>query len=262
MDLVTKESKSFWKNRTKRSIFIATLSVLLVFAIAVGACAIYLGDYYRADEEAIAAFAPMNDVEIGEIAGGDLVFKPENATAGFIFYPGGKVESDAYKPLMAALAEKGVLCVLVDMPFNLAIFDINAADGIKEKYPEIEKWYIGGHSLGGAMASTYIGSHAEDFAGLVLLGAYSTVDLSGSELDVLAVYGSEDKVMNREKYDSGKANLPDSFTETVIEGGCHAYFGMYGEQDGDGKPTVTCEEQIYATADAIVDMINGTNKEK
>ena len=238
----------------KKKLWIILASAVLAVAAA---CGIYLSTGYSAIEVSLP-----EEVEVYSPQRGLTVFAPEEPAAGFIFYPGGKVEAEAYASLLAECARGGVLCVLAEMPFDLAVLNVNAADGVRELFPEIENWYIGGHSLGGAMASTYIGSHAEDFAGLVLLGAYSTVDLSGSELDVLLVYGSEDKVMNREKYDSGKANLPDSFTETVIEGGCHAYFGMYGEQDGDGKPTVTCEEQIYATADAIVDMINGTNKEK
>ena len=57
---------------------------------------------------------------------GNVVFEPQNATVGFIFYPGVKVEANAYQPLMAELAREGVLCVLVEMPFNLAVFDINA----------------------------------------------------------------------------------------------------------------------------------------
>ena len=157
---------------------------------------------------------------------------------------------------MKALASEGVLCVFVEMPFNLAVFDINAADGIQENYPQIESWYIGGHSLGGSMAASYLADHADEYDGLVLLGSYSTADLSNSELAVLSVYGSEDKVMNREKYEENKSNLPSDFTEVVIEGGCHAYFGMYGAQDGDGTPTITNEEQISYTADKIFEMMN------
>ncbi len=83
--------------------------------------------------------------------------------AGLIFYPGGKVEYTAYQPLMAACAERDILCVLVEMPFNLAVFDINAADGIQEQYPEVGHWYIGGHSLGGSMAASYLSKHTEKF---------------------------------------------------------------------------------------------------
>ena len=238
----------------KRKIFITITSVLLALAIIAGAGAIYVGDYYRAENDAIAAFMPQG-TQWKEEPDGTIVFEPEGAKSGFIFYPGGKVEYTAYLPLMAALAEEGVLCVLVEMPFNLAVLDMNAADGIQEEYPEIEDWYIGGHSLGGSMAASYLEKNAEDYAGLVLLGSYSTADLSNTELDVLSIYGSEDKVMNREKYDKNKSNLPSGFTEIVIEGGCHANFGMYGAQDGDGAPTISNTEQIRLTAEAVVDMI-------
>ena len=39
--------------------------------------------------------------------------------------------------------------------------------------------------------------------------------------------------------------------EMMIDGGCHAYFGMYGAQDGDGMPSIANEEQIYLTAEKI-----------
>ena len=241
---------NFLKDKRKRKIFIIITSVVLALAIIVGACAIYLGDYYRADKEAIDAFLPKGATWSED--SGRIAFEPEGATKGFIFYPGGKVEYTAYVPLMQACAEKGVLCVLVKMPFNLAVLDVNAADGIREKYPEIEDWYIGGHSLGGSMAASYLADNTEDYKGLILLGSYSTADLSGTDLAVLSVYGSEDKVMNREKYDENKSNLPEAFTEFIIDGGCHAYFGMYGAQDGDGTPSITNEEQIRVTVENIV----------
>ncbi len=241
------------KDKRKRKLLIITASVVLTLAVIVGACAIYLGDYYRADNEAIDAFLPQDTVWNEE--SGRIVFEPEGATKGFIFYPGGKVEYTAYVPLMQACAEEGILCVLVKMPFNLAVLDVNAADGIREKYPEIEDWYIGGHSLGGSMAASYLADNTEDYKGLILLGSYSTADLSGTDLAVLSVYGSEDKVMNREKYDENKSNLPVSFTEFIIDGGCHAYFGMYGAQDGDGTPSITNEEQIRVTVENIVNIM-------
>lgn len=245
---------NFFADKRKRKIFIIVTSIVLVFAFLVGACAIYLGDYYRADNEAIGAFLPQGSAWKEE-PNGNIVFEPDGATTGLIFYPGGKVEHTAYIPLMQACAENGILCVIVEMPFNLAVFDVNAADGIQKEYPQIENWYIGGHSLGGSMAASYLEKNAEDYEGLILLGSYSTADLSDTDLDVLSVYGSEDKVMNREKYDENKSNLPTNFTEIVIDGGCHAYFGMYGAQDGDGTPSITNEEQIYRTAELIAELV-------
>ena len=245
---------SLFNDKKKKGLLLTLVSVILVLAIAVGVCAFYLGDYYRADTDAIGAFLPQGS-SWKEEPDGNIVFAPEGATKGFIFYPGGKVEHTAYIPLMQACAERGVLCVLVDMPFNLAVFDMNAADEIRKDYPQIESWYIGGHSLGGAMAAAYLEKNYEDFDGLVLLGAYSTSDLSGSDLEVLSVYGSEDRVMDPVKYEECKSNLPEGFTEFSIDGGCHAYFGMYGFQEGDGTPSITNEDQIIFTADSIAEMI-------
>jgi len=243
---------NFLKNKPVRKRFAAAALTVLVLAILAGICAVYVGDYYRADRDAMEAFAPMNSVSAQLHDDGTLVFAPENATKGFIFYPGGKVEYTAYQPLMAACAQQGILCILVEMPFNLAVLDINAADGIQELYPDIDTWYIGGHSLGGSMAASYLADHREDYDGLILLGSYSTADLSESGLAILSVYGSEDRVMNRDKYEENKSHLPGDFTEVVIQGGCHAYFGMYGPQEGDGKPGISNEEQILLTAEQIL----------
>lgn len=245
---------SFLKDKGKRKLFISTL-IVLVLGIMVVTCALYLGDYYRADEGAIAEFSPTENITVSTLQNGSVVFEPQSATTGFIFYPGGKVEHLAYEQLMAGLAREGILCVLIEMPFNLAVLNINAADGIQEKYPKIEEWYIGGHSLGGSMAASYLEKNAGAYEGLVLLGSYSTVDLSDTDLDVLSVYGSEDNVMNREKYDENKSNLPSDVTEIVINGGCHAYFGMYGKQEGDGIPSITVSEQTSITVDNIVKMM-------
>ena len=229
--------------------------ILAVVIILFIACGFYLNDYYHADTDAIEAFTVEHSVEMRSDAEGNLVFEPEKATAGFIFYPGGKVEYTAYIPLMKALASEGIMGVLVEMPFHLAVLDIDAAEGIREQYPQVEQWYIGGHSLGGSMAAAYLAEEADDFEGLILLGPYSATDLSETELSVVSIYGSEDLVMNREKYEENKANLPDEFSEVILDGGCHAYFGMYGAQEGDGTPEISNEEQIALTVDAISEMV-------
>ena len=239
--------------KSKRRILIWTISIMLTIAITVGGCAIYVSDYYRADSVAIESFTASHSVRANESSGGFIVFEPIDPNAGFIFYPGGKVEYTAYIPLMSALAEKGLLCILIPMPFNLAVLDMNAAKGMTDKYPEVDNWYIGGHSLGGSMAASFVADNSDDFDGLILLGSYSTAEVT---LPVLSVYGSEDKVMNREKYDKYKTNISSSLTETVIDGGCHAYFGMYGAQDGDGIPSVSNEEQIHLTVEEIIKFIN------
>lgn len=243
MKTVVKNSKN---RRKKYAVLI--ISVICTFSLLVGGCILYVNDYYRADTEAIGKFAENVKVEVNTVADGVVAYGREDAPYGFIFYPGGKVEYTAYDPLMRQLASMDVLCVLLEMPCNLAVLDMNRADGICEMFPKIEKWFIGGHSLGGSMAAFYINENYNLFEGLVLLGAYSSKDLSDKDISVLSVFGSEDMVMNKEKYFKYKNNLPNSFTEYEIEGGCHAYFGMYGEQKGDGDARISVNEQICRTA--------------
>ena len=114
---------NFLNDKKKRRKFVITTSTILVLVAIFTTCAIYLGNYYRADMIAIQSFL-LQDAQWEE--------KSEEATKGFIFYPGGKVEYTAYIPLMHALSEQCILCVLIEMPFNLAVFDVNAADGIQE----------------------------------------------------------------------------------------------------------------------------------
>ncbi len=231
-----------------------TLTIIIILILSlVGGTVYYVNDYYRAEDLAVALFA-SSKTDISE-ENGVYTFNSENATKGIIFYPGGKVEAKAYAPLMYALAKEGVLSILVTMPGNLAVLDMNAAEGICEQYPEIENWYMAGHSLGGSMAASYISENADSFNGLILLAAYSTADLSNSGLDVLSIYGSNDGVLNMEKYEEYKTNLPEDFSEFIIDGGCHAYFGAYGEQDGDGEAEITREEQIECTVEKITDFM-------
>ena len=232
------------------------IGVLLVLVLALGVgCFVFISDYYHADEEALAV---LGSVETDEVIvsqkDGMAVFLPRGGSdTGLIFYPGGKVEYSAYAPLLYRCAEMGITCVLVEMPGNLAVLDINAADGIQERYTHVNEWYLAGHSLGGAMASSYLASHAEAYEGIILLGAYATEPLQHER--VLSIYGSEDRVLNMEQYEEGRANLPADYTELIIDGGCHAYFGAYGAQEGDGVPTITAETQWDITAQAIAQFV-------
>lgn len=229
------------------------LIILIALTVLVGIVSyFYVRNYYHASSTVNTALENSDTVTVEKLKDDTIVFMPEDATAGFIFYQGGKVEYTAYAPLLHALAENGILCILPQMPSNLAVFDINAADGLREQYPEITRWYIGGHSLGGAMSASYVAGHADTYDGLILLAAYSSADLSQTDLSVLSIYGSNDEVLDKESYAKNRANLPEDTTEYVIDGGCHSYFGSYGSQKGDGIPTISNEEQISTTVDYIM----------
>lgn len=242
--------------------------LLLILGIIAG---IYISDYYHAadtvvasmQENALQEYENVNAIKVIWGEDEEIVLIPESPKAGIIFYPGGKVQQEAYFPLMKAMAEEGYVCILLKVTANLAIMDINAADGMKEKYQTIsnlanEDWYLAGHSLGGAVASMYIEKHSEEYKGLLLFASYSSVDLSGYDLSVLSIYGTEDKVLNRESYTNNLTNVP-VISEKIIEGGCHSYFGDYGMQEGDGNPTITREEQMKITSQYVDNFISENN---
>lgn len=237
----------------KRKIILIVIAAVLL-AVVIG-CGIYVSDYYHADSGAAGAMVSDETVTV-EQTENFVAFSPAEPVGGFVFYPGGKVEYTAYAPLMRALAQRDILCVVVRMPFNLAVLDINAAEGIPEQFPEVETWYIGGHSLGGSMAASYAADNADAFDGLALLAAYSTSDLTDSGLEIISVYGNQDGVLDMEKYEKYRKNLPETAVETVIEGGNHAQFGSYGTQSGDGEAAISAEEQIKITADLLAEQID------
>ena len=184
-----------------------------------------------------------------------FIYKGKNTRAALIFNQGGLVEYEAYEPLMTAIANKGIMCILIRSTLSLAIFNINDPDGIKEKFPEIKNWYIGGHSFGGSISCFYLLNHLKDFNGLILLASYSTKDLTKGNFKVLSIYGSNDKKINLKNYEKNKKLLPKDITEFIIEGGNHSNFGMYGFQKGDGMASITNIEQIEITANKINEFI-------
>ena len=229
-------------HKHRRWLYIIELALVLLLAAGI----FYVSDISHASPEAQALAAKATALDRGTLA-----FGSPDAQTGILFYPGGRIESTAYAPLMDALSQQGYLCLLVKMPLNLAILNIGAANGLQALYPNVRRWYIAGHSLGGAMAAVYAADHAKDLEGLILLAAYSTVDLKAKNLRVLTVYGSQDTVLGAGRVEQYRGNLPSDAVTTVIQGGNHAYFGDYGPQKGDGEATVIRAQQVAQTVAAI-----------
>lgn len=235
----------------KKGIICAILWTFLVLGTIM---VFYVNDGYDALPIVETAFQSDDTVTVEQIEGA-VVFMPKEAKAGVIFYPGGKVAHEAYALLMNAYAKEGIACILLEMPLDLAVFDMNAADEYRYMYSEIEDWYIGGHSLGGAMAASYLEKHVEEYKGLILCASYSTIDFSDTDLKVVSMYGSNDGVLNIKKYEECRTNLPDNFAELIIEGGNHAFFGTYGLQEGDGTATIENSSQIAIAVEFTIKSI-------
>lgn len=176
---------------------------------------------------------------------------------GFIFYPGGRVPAEAYAPLARRIATEGYLVVIPYAPLRLAIINPGVADAITERFSGVENWVVGGHSLGGATASIYTSGNPASVDGLIFLASFpadsSLADRDG--LPVLSVYASEDGLALPEEVEASADDLPPGTEFVLIEGGNHAQFGYYGEQGGDGQASISREEQITQTVDAITEFL-------
>lgn len=227
------------KKSLKQRLRMAAIITLAVLAVLTGGFLWYASDYYRAEDTALAVLAQEDSITVRDNL---TILSPSYPTdTAVIFYPGAKVEGAAYLPLLDQLRQTGVTCILVEMPFHMAIFDPDAALDVIPQFPEIRHWYIAGHSMGGAMASQFASSHPDQADGLILLGAYLYGDYPPE--DTLTIYGS----LNQSVED--KIDYTENIVE--IEGGNHAQFGNYGPQKGDLPAGISAEEQQRQTVEVI-----------
>jgi len=190
---------------------------------------------------------------------GWYVFQPaQPSDVGFIFYPGGLVDSAAYAPLMQQLSDQGITSIIVPMPLDLAIFGVNKANDVIAAYPEIKHWIIGGHSLGGSMAAEFVKGNPSAAEGLAFMAAYpgDTTNLSALPIKVISLHGSHDGLATNDKVQNSLKNLPADARVILIDGGNHAQYGNYGPQAGDGQATISREDQQQQTVEAVAELVN------
>ena len=186
-----------------------------------------------------------------------LTFTPQDpASTGLVFYPGGRVPPEAYAPALHAIAEAGYTAVTPAVPFGLAVLSPDVATDVIAAHPEIDRWVVGGHSLGGAMAAQYAAGH-DAVDGLVLWGAYPPggVSLADSTIAVTSIYASEDGLSDPAEIDASRSQLPADADFVEIEGGNHAGFGWYGDQAGDGTASISREEQQSQVVAATLELL-------
>ncbi|MHA1521140.1 MAG: alpha/beta hydrolase [Promethearchaeota archaeon] len=232
---------------------IVCITFLVIFVGLAGFATFWVLDSSKPMEEALGALITDDMVEVGTDIW--ITFSPKNTTptTAIIFYPGGKVEPESYSVLAKSIAIEGYLVIIAPMPLNLAVLGINIATEIMAEFPTIDNWIMAGHSLGGSMAAKFTYDNPTLIQGLILLAAYPTEsnDLSDLIIPCLSIYGKFDTVLSQD-IPSTAPLLPQTNTIHEIVGGNHAYFGYYGEQNGDGTATITREEQHEETAIQIL----------
>ena len=235
-------SKSRGIGRRQRALALTVIA--LVFVAAVGA-AVVVETPYRADGDRLSEAESADGVTVDTgspvvVNGGPVT----DDTVGVVLYPGALVEPESYAWTVAPLvAERDVVVVIPRMPLNLALFNPDAAADVRGEYDEIDRWVVGGHSLGGAMACRHAASNPDRVDGLVLLGAYCDGgdDLRGTGLTALSTLGGADGVISAETERERRVLLGERAVFERIDGMNHAQFGAYGDQRGDDESEIDDE---------------------
>ena len=250
-----KEKTAGRKSRRKLWLLIAA-ALFLIVLIGTESSLLTL----RGAERTVDAYREMfPNAEITVLNDGSVELKPGSGTeaksTGFIFYVGAQILPEAYIPLLARLTEAGYFCSIPKLPFQMANLKPDAAAAVMEAHPEMENWYVGGHSMGGLTVAGFAADNADKVKGIVLLAAYPMRDLSAFKLPVLSIYGDRDGVLNKKRYEAFLAEAPAELEEHILPGGNHAQFGDYGLQPHDNEAAISDEEQQAATAELLLDWL-------
>ena len=254
------------KKRTKKSkILTGFLIVLAVFLIGASFWGLQWATYARPPlPEAMEALESDELVTVSQEPW--LMFSPVHTTpqTGFIFYPGGRVDPQGYASLMRRIAEEGYLVIVPEMPINMAVFHPNIADEIIAEYPNIEKWVIGGHSVGGTMAAQYTYKHPEAIDGLAIWASYpaDNANISNLDIPVISIYGSRELRVNDNSVGERQHLLPKDTRYIRIEGGDHHQFGSYEINPKDHLATTSRVDQQQQIIQATLDLLETVSTQK
>ncbi len=215
--------------------------------------------YLHADPAPEALAALVSDAVVRVEQGDDIAFRPAAATPrmGVILYPGAGCDIRGYAPVLRRLAAAGYLTIAVAMPLELAIFGTERATAVMAAHPEVDRWVLVGHSIGGAMAGRYVERHPDAVAGLVLWDTYPAANLSRYPRPVWLVHRAQLDGTPARYLPPQRARFPAASPWIAIRGGVHMYFGSF-EQGGykeDWPPRITRDAQqdqeVVATLAAL-----------
>jgi hypothetical protein len=231
-------------------------SVSVVAVLGLVAVLLYLRPL-PASSTAVDAMAGTPGATVSD-SSSRITLRPTAAasTTGLVFYPGALVDPRAYVPNLLPLAEAGHPVVIIKVPYNIAFFDPNGAGAVMDSNPEVERWVVGGHSLGGVMASSVAGRDDDRVRGLLLWASFPNGSIADrTELVAMSIYGSEDELTTPADIEDSRDRLPPDATFVEVVGGNHAFFGDYGTQSGDGEASITREDAQRQIRAASLDLM-------
>jgi len=226
-----------WRAQARRLFVWLVALVVVATAVVVG----YAGTPLGADAGSVDAVRDDPDLAVAERDAGYVLrdADPDGDRAALVFYPGARVEPAAYLPALAGVVERTAVRVYVPrMPLGFAVLDPGRAADVRTG-EDVVATYVGGHSLGGAMACRYAANRPDRVEGVVLLAAYCGDDVAGTDLAVLTVNGDRDAVVDRDRLAASRDLVPADARFVSLSGFNHSSFGAYDGQPGDDPQAVS-----------------------
>jgi dienelactone hydrolase len=248
-----------------RRVLRATGAALGLLALAVLAGAAAWLRPFPATAVALAALVSDEAVQVHETSGW-YAFVPESEdgeepAVGLVYSPGARVDVRATAAVLRPLAEAGYLVVVLKEPLGIALTDLDQSADAIDAFDQVDRWVVGGHSLGGVAAARFAATHQDLVSGLLLHASYPLDDMSDADLLVTSVSGSEDGLTTPADIAASRADLPATTVFVEVPGAVHAFFADYGAQPGDGEPTVPraqAQAEIVAAGLALLDRVAAT----
>lgn len=223
--------------------------VLFIFILTIAMLTYLNTSQYKADTYALGLID--DDNYIGDK---DLVYQSDS-NVGFIFYSGGKVSNEAYSYL-GELANHDINVFIPKLYQNIAFFNKNIAKKIINENPQIEKWYVGGHSLGGVVSIMFASENVDIVDGVILFASYPSKDISDLGIEAISFYGSNDAILPIDEANEKSLFLPNDSKIVIIEDGNHSFFGNYGHQKGDNISNISNLTQQDIIIENIIQYLN------
>ena len=224
--------------------------IWMIAAIVIAVMLLVAAFFYTpALPEAAEIAKQMKDVD------GDLYFYGDSGV-GFIIYPGAKADERSYAYIAQQLNAEGHTAVIPNIPLHMSVWGSEQGLEIIEDNPEVEKWFLIGHSLGGLPISQIAAKQPEKLEGIAFVASLMICDLSDTDLSAIRITAEHDGVMPDKMMESNLDYLPENSTSVMIEGANHNQFGAYWHPGFDGKATITWKEQQDQMISLILDFFD------
>lgn len=187
-----------------------------------------------------------------------IIYRPLNCepTIGLVFYAGNPVDYRDYGTLLTAIASAGYLVISPEFPLDTAALNVIAGEEYMKQYPEIQEWFLAGHSHGGGVSTVELALRPGLFQGLILIDSIIGVPVYQKDFPVLTFHATQDWAVPWYQHSILMAELSCAdTTEVIIKGGNHAQFGDYGIQWNDGPAWISKEEQLDITISAMLNFM-------